>query len=206
MCPTLVEAAPQAARLTLAQRRPAAELLTNALLDDPMMRFIVSEDARRARFVSWLFSRVVHYSMLYGEVHTTSELEGVACWLPPGRASLALHRLVRTGLLGVVLRLRPAALRRFWANLSYVGQTHQRLMTANHWYLWTLGVDPACQGRGIGGRLLRPVLERAKAGRLACYLETHNERNLAFYGKHGFRVASDGVIPRWGLRVWGLIR
>ena len=65
----------------------------------------------------------------------------------------------------------------------------------SHWYLWALGAEPGCQGRGIGGRLLQLVLAQADSDGLPCYLETHAERNLAFYQKWGFEVLNDDLMP-----------
>ena len=74
------------------------------------------------------------------------------------------------------------------------------------WYLLTLGVDPPRQGRGIGSALMRPVLTRADAEGLPCYLETEKERNVRFYGKHGFEVVAQGEGPAGGPAFWTMKR
>jgi ribosomal protein S18 acetylase RimI-like enzyme len=71
-----------------------------------------------------------------------------------------------------------------------------------HWYLWVLGAEPRCQGQGIGGRLLEPVLGQADRDGLPCYLENETERNVAFYQRHGSEVVSDGVVPDLEVRIW----
>ena len=79
-------------------------------------------------------------------------------------------------------------------------------MPGPHWYLWGLGVEPSEQGKGIGGALMLPILARAEAEGVPCYLETQNEANVPFYRKHGFEVVSDGEVPKRGLRVWAMVR
>ena len=66
-----------------------------------------------------------------------------------------------------------------------------------HWYLVSMGVDPALQRQGVGGRLLEPVLEMADRDRIDCYLETADPRNAAYYARHAFQVESDAlqVVP-----------
>ena len=52
---------------------------------------------------------------------------------------------------------------------------------------------------------MRPILARAGAEGLPCYLETQNERNVPFYERHGFEVVSDGEVPKRGLRGWAMV-
>ena len=73
-------------------------------------------------------------------------------------------------------------------------------------YLWVMGVDPACQGRGVGGRLLQPVLARADEQGLPCYLETGSERNVAFYERRGFRVLRAGQPTGYPIHLWTMVR
>ncbi len=62
-----------------------------------------------------------------------------------------------------------------------------------HWYLATLGTAVEQQGKGVGGALLRPVLEHCDAEGLPCYLESSKERNVPFYRRHGFEVVAGGA-------------
>ena len=73
-----------------------------------------------------------------------------------------------------------------------------------HWYLLLLGADPLMQGRGIGGQLMRPVLDCCDREGLPAYLETQKESNLAFYERYGFAVERKlevrGAPPVWTMR------
>jgi ribosomal protein S18 acetylase RimI-like enzyme len=62
-----------------------------------------------------------------------------------------------------------------------------------HWYLETMGVDPAAQRMGLGGRLLRPVLEIADRDHMDCYLETAKRENVEYYARHGFAVEDSAL-------------
>ncbi len=57
-----------------------------------------------------------------------------------------------------------------------------------HWYLSMLGVDPACQGRGLGSALLKAGLARCDAEGLPAYLESSNPKNVPLYERFGFEV------------------
>jgi len=86
-------------------------------------------------------------------------------------------------------------------------QARERDMTAPCWYLFLLGVEPSRQRQGLGGELMRPMLELAEIERVACYLETENQHNVAFYRKHGFDVIVNGEeAGATGVRFWTFSR
>ena len=197
---------PELIRLPVNQARSAAAVLGRAFHNDPFMQYLVPDNARRARLLPSLFSVLVRYCLAYGEVYTTAALDGVACWLPPGETSPPVLRLVRVGLRGAPVGLGLAGLLRFLRVARYAEAIHEHAVPQAHWYLWALGVEPARQGQGLGGLLMQPVLARARAEGISCYLETMNGVNVPFYQRHGFNVVSEGDAPGSGLRVWAMLR
>ena len=66
------------------------------------------------------------------------------------------------------------------------------------WDLWWIGVDPARQGRGVGGDLLRHVEDHARAaGGRVLVIETSGkpafDGTRRFYARHGY--AAGGRVP-----------
>jgi ribosomal protein S18 acetylase RimI-like enzyme len=59
------------------------------------------------------------------------------------------------------------------------------------WYLPFIGVDPPCQGRGYGSRLLVHGLTRCDRDHLPAYLEATSARSRALYERHGFVVTGE---------------
>jgi GNAT superfamily N-acetyltransferase len=133
---------------------------------------------------------------------TAGGTDGVAVWLPPGEAEITPERAARAGLDRAPEVLGAAAWERFRTLMDHMEQFHHQDVQPRHWYLPILGVDPAHQGRGLGGRLLAPILARADTEGLPCYLETVEPRNVPFYQKHGFAVVTEGVEPYSGVRFW----
>jgi ribosomal protein S18 acetylase RimI-like enzyme len=195
-------------RLAVSQKAQAAQMLARAFLADQAYSTIFPEEAERKQALQRLFGAVVSYSLVYGLVHSTPSVEGVACWLSPGNAEITLWRMLRTGLglQRAVIGFSPVARQRVLAVLDYMDELHKRQVPEPHWYLWLVGVEPDAQGRGIGSRLIQPVLTRADKEGLPCYLETQTESNVAFYQKRGFEVMTDGFVPDQEIRVWTMRR
>lgn len=195
-------------RLVTSQKAQAAQVLARAFLVDPVYTALFPDEVEREKSLQRLFGAVIGYSLVYGLVQTIPALDGAACWLSPGNTEITFWRILRTGLglQRAVARFKPQARRQFMAALAYMDEIHKREAPGAHWYLWALGVEPDCQGQGIGSRLIEPVLAQADKSELPCYLETQTEGNVAFYRKRGFEVVSDGLVPDQGARIWTMLR
>ncbi len=195
-------------RLDPARRSQAAETLVRAFREDPMYTYMCPDEAGRVIAMRALWDAVLAFALIYGKVWTTPDVRGVACWLSPGHTTITPWQMVRTGfaLPRAMLRFPPDARRRAIGVFDYAEQLHRRAMRGRHWYLWALGVEPYAQGRGIGSSLLGPVLARADATGLPCYLETESEPNVAFYRRHGFEVVTAARVPGHALALWTMAR
>jgi GNAT superfamily N-acetyltransferase len=181
----------------------AARVLARAFLDDPAWAWVIPNRERRAAVLPWLFR--VGFDIATGDIWTTTgAVRGVARWLPPGRAPARVGPTLRA-LVSTPLRLRDAT-PRFIAYGRAVETLRTRIASGPHWYLAGIGVDPSEQRRGIGAALLEPGVAGAARDRLPAVLLTNSERNLSFYGRHGFEVVYEGATPDRGPPCWALVR
>ncbi len=185
----------------------AGEVLGRAFHDDPLWRWFLPEERKRAGRLRWFMTVWARYGLRYGEVYVTKAVvEGAAIWMPPGKYPLSVVGMMLVGWLPAPLKLGPAGFRRLMNYSIHVDQLHKRDAPPRHWYLMILGVDPPRQGQGVGGALIRPGLARADAEGLSCYLDTEKERNLPFYRTHGFEVVVEDDLPKGGPRFWTMKR
>lgn len=194
-------------RLAKTQIKEAGQVLGRAFFDDPLTVYVEPDDAKRARVLPWFFGTGARYGDMFGEVYTTPQsVEGAAVWLPPGEFTLSPLRMMRAGMLAAPFKLGLGAFMRFMGAMNHVEELHKRDMPPEHWYLMILGVEPDRQGHGVGGSLIEPILARADASELPCYLETMKERNVTFYRKHGFDVVVEDDLPKGGPHFWTMKR
>jgi ribosomal protein S18 acetylase RimI-like enzyme len=200
---------PEIVRLDRAQVPALGRELAGAFQDDPGLAYLVRDPKRRTQILPGLMEGVVRYGLMFGEVFTTAgEAKGAAVWLrpPKGRRSVSYMRMVRAGMLGDALRLGLGAVWRSTVMGTHIEWMEMETVSKPHWYLWLLGVGLEWQGKGIGGALIRPIVERASSEGLPCVLETMTERNVRFYRKQGFEVAREGKCPLNGPYSWILKR
>ena len=180
-------------RTATADDAPAlAAALARAFDDDPVSVFANPRARSRARRLRWFFTGRLR--TLVGEelCFCDEERTGAAVWAPPDRWQVPPREAVRLG------RLTNHRTPWFLAGVARVDKLHPH---GPHYYLSNLGVAPEAQGRGLGSRLLAPMLERCDREGVGAYLESSKERNVPFYARHGFRVTGETRIPR-GPRLW----
>ena len=173
-------------------------VLASAFLDDPVLgRHLFRQDAFKASGAALFFAHLLHAQGFaaagVSHVHEGAggAVQGCALWQAPGAPQgLPLPAMLRMLLIapsvfgfgGVLRALRTGAA---------VDAAHPH---TRHYYLAFLGVLPSAQGKGIGAALLRPVLARADAEGVPCYLENSNAANLPFYSRAGFRVVREVTV------------
>jgi ribosomal protein S18 acetylase RimI-like enzyme len=181
----------------------ASAVLARAFQDDPAWSWVFPNPSRRAALLPWLFQ--TGFEVTEAEIWTTGgDMLGIARWLPPGRPVVHVGPMLRA-LVATPLRVREATTR-FFAYGRAVEAMRADAVPEPHWYLAGIGVEPARQREGIGSALITPGLDAAAAAGLPAALLTNSDRNLSFYGRHGFEVVREGRTPEDGPRAWMMRR
>ncbi len=211
-------------RMGLERRDRIAAIWTAAFEHDPLMEWIFPDEATRLESLRrwWLFS--LDHLLPGSELHGTRIDGCVAYWqspqddqTPPAAGgddvgsdddgssdddvgsddgfgsdddvglepdSQARFAALMTEMLGDLAPSRMEAL----------GRMHQARPSEPHWYLAVLGTSPDQQSRGLGGRVLAPMLERCDRTGVPAYLESSNPANVGFYRRHGFEATGRFVL------------
>lgn len=183
----------------------AARRLTLAFDSDPALHWLLPDAEHRAEAAPRIASAYVEYALRHGIVWCTDDLSGVALRRPPGEERLHAHGILTSGLAWLPFHLGWAGTLRLLEVEEKTSRWHEDALGGPHWYLWTIAVDPARQGEGIGSALMRHTFATADADGLPCYLETTHPRALAIHRSHGFEVVHEARI-RGELPVWSMVR
>ena len=137
----------------------------------------------------------------FGGCYTTEDHSGAAVWAPAGKPLLTGVRAMLT-----MVPVLPFVWKNLTTTLRLLDTVESMHPHEPHWYLASLGTAPERQGQGIGSALLQPVLAHCDAEGLPCYLESSKERNVPFYGRHGFEVVTELQLGPHGPRMWTMWR
>jgi GNAT superfamily N-acetyltransferase len=189
------------------QLTKASQIVAAAFFDYPMFTFYFPDPKRRARYLPWYLGNVLKCALRYGDVFTNPEITGVAFTLPPGHTKISMLEYIQNGFLLSPFFLGYRNYVRSMDCEDFVGLTHEQIMNNRpHYYLWGLAVDPDHKRTGIGTALMEPVIAKADAGKKPIYLETHDEKNVAYYQRMGFVLVQSTKIPKYELPIWCMLR
>lgn len=195
---TLGEYGLRAARAS--DRSAIAETVGRAFFDDPVSRFLFPNETTRRRRFGGFASLAMNQFAGHGATYVTDPVQGAAIWQAPAPPKAGAWRQIRLGL--QFMGIARTGYSRAVALGEAVAAHH---FEEPHWYLAILGTAPEHQGRGIGGALIAPILERCDADRTPAYLESSKEQNIPFYNRFGFEVTGEIQIPD-GPTMWPMLR
>jgi GNAT superfamily N-acetyltransferase len=175
-----------------------ATTATRAFADDPLMRWLVPDEAEYFADIPQLVADRCRRWQATQSQWCTDDGVAFAGWVPPGRpdADIARSAMVHP----------PHRLAKFEAlRVAFAEHTPSE----PHWYLNMLATHPDWQCQGLGAALMGEVFEIADAEGLPCYLETETPGNVAYYRHHGFEVRSEWDLAtehEGGPHLWGMLR
>jgi len=189
------------------QKKKIAEMLAHAFGDDLMAQYVfagaVSIEANLPNF----YEIPLRYGLRHGEVYvTSSNLEGVAVWLPSEKAYMSTWRVLQSGAFFNLMRMGSKPGERIGRLGNFLDMKHKLHAPEQHCYLYVLGVDPSFQGQGNASKLLKPKLAELDKAGLPAYLETQKEQNVTLYQHFGFDLVEEFTLPGTTLVTWAMKR
>ncbi|MEM8919231.1 MAG: GNAT family N-acetyltransferase [Pseudomonadota bacterium] len=161
-----------------------ADITADAFRDDPFNNWLFGDFSAMHRTFEVLARHVYGREGFCQILEDEGEDRAAAMWMLPGgqldtplRATLALFG-------GLFFNGGLAALKRGKAAGEAMEAHHP---TQPHAYLFTVGVKGSGRGRGLGRKLVAPVLDAADRTGTMIYLENSNPANQGFYNSLGFR-------------------
>jgi GNAT superfamily N-acetyltransferase len=178
-----------------------AATLTVALADSRWTRWALPEDGRMQRLTRLHELDAGHRSVATGTGWVTEDVSAVATWeAPPGAAGTdPLPDDVRTAL----ARELPHITGSRWTAVARTRELVDSVRPAEpHWWLTHLGTRPSSRRQGMGGALLRPVLDRCDAEGVPAAAAVPTWAAARFLRRSGFEVdramhTADEELPLW---------
>src|SRR5690242_5245661 len=185
---------------TWSDREPLSQTLARAFMDDPLISHFMPDPERRAAKLPRVFRLLLKLGLPHGACHVTSGYEAATFWRPPDKWHLSLWDYIANG--HELLTAFGSGTFRVMSAMDVIEARHPK---EPHWYLQTIGTDPAKQGKGFGSLIMRHQLAVADAEKKPCYLESSKDTNVPIYQSFGFKLTGEIKLPN-GPTIWPMWR
>jgi len=194
-------------QLTLADVEPAAQVISQAFANDPLISLILPLKRTRVNTLLKFFRVYGEIGIKNGRGFGTGEpLQGVAYWKFPKQDSMSISIKSLGKFLPLLFTMYPIGYFKGRIIINRIDTLHAKYANEPHFYLDNLGVLPSVQGQGISSRLIRPFLRMADEQKVIAYTDTVTPANVPFYEHFGFECVETSTVNRTGITVYALRR
>jgi ribosomal protein S18 acetylase RimI-like enzyme len=186
---------------TWADADAIADTLAKAFLDDPLICFLLKDEASRPEKMPKLFKLLFKLGLPHDACDVTTGYEAAALWRPPSAWHIPIWQYFTNGAAFMDVFTLGGGLQ----VMGVMDMIEKRHPHEPHYYLQAIGTDPAKQGKGYGGVVIRRHIAVADAAAMPCYLESSKETNIPIYKSFGFEVTGEIALPN-GPTIWPMWR
>lgn len=167
-----------------------ARLLAEALLNDPLQRWLFPEEQSRLAKSTRVFRRLLKTQIASGLVRVIRDEHGqpvsVAVWTPPHPPAPS-----RWAHYAESLFMRWTYGRRIHEVRNGFTALAARHPREPYWYLLALATAPSQRGKGHAAQLLEEQICKCRPTKELIALETSQPQNVSYYQKLGFVVEDE---------------
>ncbi|HEY6899948.1 MAG TPA: GNAT family N-acetyltransferase [Puia sp.] len=165
-------------------RELVVSILAESFDDNKSVNYIVRQDRRRVQRLVRLMEYSFDYCQLFGEVYLSDDRRGCVLAVLPEKKRATLRAII----LDLRLVLGCVGLGNVGKAMAREARIKKVHPPDGFYYLWFIGVRRSEQNKGVGGMLLKEVLQQSEGMGRPVYLETSTEKNVPWYRKFGFEV------------------
>ena len=205
----LAKRAIERAGLYLVQKKDLdrlAEVAADAYRDYPLHNWLTKGkyDAKASKLIMQISLRTMTKdAVIYAD---SEEINGFAAWLPFGFSGNKTMPFLFNGGLKLIFHSGLGIIGRLLTYEKYAMKLKKDFTDHYDWYLYNLSVKKDAQGKGIAGKLMRPMLQFCDDERMVAYLETNKDTNVGIYQHYGFDLMKEELIPKTPVMHYAMVR
>ena len=136
----------------------------------------------------------------------SEELNGFAVWIPMGFTGSKTIPFLMNGGIQLILHSGLGIIGKLLTYETFAMKLKKKYTGHIDWYLYNLSVRKDAQGKGLGRKLLDPMMEFCDDEKMITYLETNKESNVTLYNRFGFELRETNLVPGSPVLHYSMVR
>lgn len=169
---------------TYEDKQLVIDILTSSFENNKSVSYIAKQDNKRISRIRELMDYSFETCYRFGKVYISNDRRACALVLFPDQKKTTLKSVW----LDIKLLLKCIGI----FNIRKALQRESKVKAVQDkklmYYLWFIGVEPSCQRKGVGTKLMEELIAEGESMKRPICLETSTLKNLPWYKKFGFEV------------------
>ena len=139
-------------------------------------------------------------------ISDSEDANSLAIFSPYENGKLSFWKYIKAGALGMVAKLGLKMTKKMTDFEKFALDVKNKYSKSGCWYLYVFVTMPEFRGKGLGSKIMRPMLEHLDEKNQDCYLETLTPGNVEIYKKYGFELKEEVKVPNTDLTLFAMLR
>ena len=136
----------------------------------------------------------------------SEDANSLAIFSPYEKGGVSIWKYIKAGGLGMIPKIGLKCAKRMSSFEKFAVEIKNKYSTPNCWYLYVFVTMPEFRGKGLGSKIMRPMLGYLDEHKQDCYLETLSTINVEIYKKYGFELKEEVKVPGTDLVLYAMFR
>lgn len=183
-----------------------AQVAALSFLDDESSKFLLSGDLTYKSLYNYY---LVLYKAAFDKMHMFAQSDNIDSFIiitPIQNAEITIWECIKAGALKLIFSYGLGMVFRSLIYEKNCIKTRNKLAPKEWWYIFQFGVLPDKQGKKLGSKTIKPILNWLDSKKINCYLETQKIINVNIYTHFGFRLKTTASLPDKKASQFAMIR
>ena len=136
----------------------------------------------------------------------SEDANSLAIFSPYEKGGVSIWKYIKAGGLGLIPSIGIGMVKRMTTFEKFAMEIKNKHSKPGCWYLYVFVTMPEFRGKGLGSKIMRPMLEHLDERNQDCYLETLVSLNVEIYKKYGFELKEEVKVPGTDLTLYAMLR
>lgn len=136
----------------------------------------------------------------------SEEANSLAIFSPYEKGGVSIWKYIKAGGLGLIPSIGIKMVRRMTSFEKFAMEIKNKHSKPGCWYLYVFITMPQFRGKGLGSKIMKPMLDYLDEHNQDGYLETLLSINVEIYKKFGFELKEEIRVPNTDLTLYAMLR
>lgn len=136
----------------------------------------------------------------------SKEANSLAIFSPYQKEGISTWQYIKAGALSLIPTMGIKMTKRMTSFEKFALKIKNKYAKDGCWYLFAFVTIPEFRGKGLGSKIIKPMLNYLDTQKQDCYVETLSPTNVEIYKKYGFELKEEVKVPNTDLILYAMLR